>query len=405
MKLTTSAALAALALLLGVAGAAGDTIKIGIVLPYSGVNADLGTQMDKAFDLYVKKHAGDIAPHRIEFVKRDEGPPSGAAAKTVTTELITRDKVKLVAGFALSPSAIAAAPVVTQAKVPMFISNAGTAWITQLSPYIVRFSFSMWHQAYPMGGYAADKLSCRTVAIGYTDYPPGKDANEAFRTGFEKAGGKVVDVIPLGNPAQVPDFTAFLRRVKDVKPDCFYVFVPSGAHSTGLIKSYGEVGLREAGIRLIGTTDIVPDNKLQDMGEAVIGAIVMGAYAADLDNPVNKAFVADWTATYGRDTPPDFMSVAAYDVMAAIFHVIKTLDGKLDDGSRVVEALKGWRHASPRGDIAIDPATRDVVQDERAMEIVRKPDGSLGTKVLGVVEQVKDPCKALKVGRCGQTTN
>jgi len=401
MKRATSAALAVLAL--GIGAAAGETIRVGIVLPYTGVNADLGTQMDKAFDLYLRKHAGDIAPHRIELVKRDEGP--GATAKTVTTELITRDKVKLVAGFALSPSAIAAAPVVTQAKVPMLISNAGTAWITQLSPMIVRFSFSMWHQAYPMGGYAADRIGCRTTAIGYTDYPPGKDAAEAFRTGYEKAGGKVIDTLPMGNPAQVPDFTPFLQRVKDARPDCFYVFVPSGAHSAGLVKSYGEVGLRQAGVRLIGTTDVVPDNKLQDMGDAVVGAVVMGAYAADLDNPVNRAFVDDWTAAYGRDTPPDFMSAAAWDVMAAIFHVVRTLDGKLDDGPRVVEILKGWQHKSPRGDIAIDPATRDVIQDERAMEIVRKPDGRLGTKVLGVVEKVKDQCKEQKIGRCGQATN
>jgi branched-chain amino acid transport system substrate-binding protein len=393
-----------LALGAGIAGgAAADTIRVGIVLPYSGVNADLGTQMDRAFDLYLKTHAGDIAPHRIELVKRDEGP--GSTAKTVVTELITRDKVKLIAGFALSPSAIAAAPVATQAKVPMLISNAGTAWITQLSPYIVRFSFSMWHQAYPMGGYAADKLGCKTVAMGYTDYPPGKDATEAFRTGFEKAGGKIADVIPMGNPAQVPDFTPFLQRVKDAKPDCFYVFVPSGAHSAGLVKSFGEVGLRAAGVRLVATTDVVPDNKLQDMGDAVLGAVVMGAYAADLDNAANKAFVADWTAAYGADAPPDFMSAAAYDAMAAIFHAVKALDGHLDDGAKVVDTLKGWSHQSPRGDIAIDPATRDIIQDERAMEIVRRPDGRLGTKILGVVAKVRDECKELKIGRCGQPVN
>jgi branched-chain amino acid transport system substrate-binding protein len=141
------------------------------------------------------------------------------------------------------------------------------------------------------------------------------------------------------------------------------------------------------------------------MGEAVVGVIVMGAYAADFDNPANKAFVADWTSAYGADTPPDFMSAAAWDAMAAVFHVVKTLDGKLDDGAKVVELLKGWRHQSPRGEISIDPATRDVIQDERAMEIVRKADGRLGTKVLGVVEKVKDPCKELKVGRCGQAVN
>lgn len=383
----------------GVASA--DPIKVGVVLPYSGVNADLGNQIDKAFDLYVKLHAKELAPYQVELVKRDEGPPSGANAKTVATELITNDKVKILTGFVFSPSAIAVAPVVTQAKIPMVIANAGTAWITNLSPYIVRLSFSMWHPAYPMGTYAAEKLGCKTTAIGYTDFPPGKDSSEAFRTGFEKAGGKVVDSIPMGNPAQVPDFTPLFQRVKDEKPDCFYVFIPSGAHAAGVVKTYGELGMRQAGVKLIGPLDVIPDNKLQDMGDAALGTIVMGHYAADLDNPANKEFVKDWYETYSANTAPDFMSADGWDTMAAIFAVIKKLDGNLDDGEKVVAALKGWSFNGPRGPIRIDPDTRDVIQDERAEEVIRKPDGKLGVKILGVIPQVKDECKELKIGRCG----
>jgi branched-chain amino acid transport system substrate-binding protein len=401
MRLWTTVGLAAIAL--GVcAPVHADTIKVGVVLPFSGVNADLGNQIDKAFDLYVKLHAKDIAPHQVELVKRDEGPPSGANAKTVVTELITNDKVSILTGFVFSPSAIAVAPVVSQAKVPMVIANAGTAWITNLSPYIVRLSFSMWHPAFPMGTYAAKTLGCKTAAMGYTDFPPGKDSTEAFKTGFEQAGGKVVDTIPMGNPAQVPDFTPFFQRVKDQKPDCFYVFIPSGAHAAGVVKTYGELGLRQAGVKLIGPMDVVPDNKLQDMGDAAIGTIVMGHYAADLDNAANKAFVKSWYETYKADTSPDFMSAAGWDAMAAIFDVIKKLNGKLDDGDKVVATLKGFSTSGPRGEVKIDPETRDVIQDERAEEVYRKPDGKLGIKVLGVIPQVKDQCKALKVGRCAQ---
>jgi branched-chain amino acid transport system substrate-binding protein len=256
-----------------------------------------------------------------------------------------------------------------------------------------------------MGGYAAEKLGCKTAAMGYTDFPPGKDSTEAFKTGFEKAGGKITDAIPMGNPAQVPDFTPLFQRVKDQKPDCFYVFIPSGAHAAGVVKTYGEVGLRAAGVKLIGPMDVIPDNKLQDMGDAAIGTIVMGNYAADLDHAANKAFLKAWYETYPANTSPDFMSAAGYDTMAAIFHVIKTLDGKLDDGEKIVAALKGWKHNGPRGDIMIDPVTRDIVQDERAEEVIRKPDGKLGVKILGVVPQVKDQCKELKIGRCGQAMN
>jgi branched-chain amino acid transport system substrate-binding protein len=394
--------LGCVALALTVGGTAqAETVKIGVVLPFSGANADLGHQIDKAFDLYVKLHAKDLEPNKIEIIKRDEGPPTGAVAKTVTTELITNDKVQLVTGFVFSPSAIALAPTITQAKVPMVIANAGTAWITNLSPYIVRLSFSMWHPAYPMGAYAHDKIGCKTAAMAYTDFPPGKDSTEAFKTGFEKAGGKITDAIPMGSPVQVPDFTPFFQKVKDEHPDCMYVFIPSGAHATGVMKAYGELGMRKAGIKLIGPMDLIPDNKLQDMGDAAIGTIVMGHYAVDLSNPQNKAFNEEWHKAYGKDSYPDFMSAAGWDTMHAIFDTIKKLNGNMADGVKVVDAMKGWSANGPRGHVMIDPATRDIVQDEHAMEVYRKPDGKLGEKILDTTKAVKDECKVLKVGRCG----
>ena len=392
--------LAALAFAVGGAAQA-ETIKIGVVLPFSGANADLGHQIDKAFDLYVKLHANDIAPHKVELIKRDEGPPTGAQAKTVATELITNDKVPILAGFVFSPSAIALAPVVTQAKVPMVIANAGTAWITNLSPYIVRLSFSMCHPAFPMGAYAFNKIGCKTAAMAYTDFPPGKDSTEAFKTGFEKAGGKITDAIPMGSPVQVPDFTPFFQKIKDEHPDCMYVFIPSGAHATGVMKAYGELGMRKAGIKLIGPMDLIPDNKLQDMGDAAIGTIVMGHYAVDLDSAGNKTFNEEWHKAYGKDSYPDFMSAAGWDTMHAIFDTIKKLNGNVSDGAKVVDAMKGWSADGPRGNVMIDPATRDIVQDEHAMEVYRKPDGKLGERILGTTKAVKDECKELKVGRCG----
>jgi len=400
MKLIRWLGLTALALAVGSAAQA-QTVKIGVVLPFSGANADLGHQIDKAFDLYIKLHAKDIAPYKVDIIKRDEGPPTGAVAKVATTELITNDKVAIVTGFVFSPSAIALAPVITQSKVPMIIANAGTAWITNLSPYIVRLSFSMWHPAYPMGAYAHDKIGCKTAAVAYTDFPPGKDSVEAFKTGFEKAGGKVTLSIPMGSPVQVPDFTPFMQRVKDAHPDCLYAFIPSGAHATGIMKAYGEVGLRKAGIKLIGPMDLIPDNKLQDMGDAAIGTIVMGHYAVDLDNAANKAFEKEWHAAYGPDSYPDFMSAAGWDTMHAIFDTIKKLKGNLSDGAKVVDALKGWSTNGPRGHVMIDPTTRDIVEDEHAMEVYRKPDGKLGERVLNTTKAVKDECKVLKVGRCG----
>jgi branched-chain amino acid transport system substrate-binding protein len=401
MRLIISGAIAALALGLAAPVQAAN-VKVGIILPFAGVNADLGDAEKKGFDLYLKLHAKDILPHTVEVIERDEGPPSGANAKTVATELITRDKVNIMTGVVFSPSAIAMAPVLTQARAPLLISNAGTAWITNLSPFIARLSFSMWHQGYPMGTYAAKTLGCKTAAMGYTDFPPGKDSTDAFRTGFEKAGGKIIDAIPMGNPAQVPDFAQFFQRVKDEKPDCFYVFIPSGNHAAGVVKAYGDLGMRQAGIKLIGPMDVVPDTKLQDMGDAAIGTITMASYSTELDNPVNKEFVKAWHDAYGANNYPDFMSAAGWDMMQAIVDTVKKLDGKFDDGAKVMAALKGWTGNGPRGKVSIDADTRDVVQDEHALEVVRLPDGKLGHKVLGTIAQVKDECKVLKIGRCGQ---
>jgi branched-chain amino acid transport system substrate-binding protein len=391
---------AALSLVLGRAAYA-EHIKIGVMLPYSGANADVGDVMDKSFDLYMKLHGNDIAPHTVELLKRDEGPPSGAMAKTAANELITIDKADLLLGVVFSPSAIAIAPVVTQAKVPFVIANAGTAWITTLSPYIVRFSFSMWHDGYAMGGYAEKDLKCHTAVLAYTDYPPGKDSTEAFKTSFENAGGKVIDAIPMGSPALVPDMTPFFQRVKDEKPDCLYVFIPSGSHATAVVKTYGELGLRQAGIRLIGPKDVMPDSKLQSMGNEAVGTIVMSSYSDDLDNPANKQFVKAWHEAYGADNYPDFESADAWDAIGAVFQTIKKLNGKFDADAFINE-IRNWSGDGPRGRVSIDPATRDIVQDEHAMEIIRKPDGKLGMKVLSTITAVKDECKVLKIGRCGE---
>ncbi|HXZ52872.1 MAG TPA: ABC transporter substrate-binding protein, partial [Burkholderiales bacterium] len=354
MRLLKNVARAALLAALALPAAQAATVKVGVVLTFSGVNAEWGDQIMRGMNLYLKEHPDSLGGNKVELIKRDSKNPSGTVAKTEVQELITRDKVEMLAGFVFSPDAIASAPLITEAKVPTIIMNAGTAWITKLSPYIVRTSFSMWHAAYPMGTYAAKTLGCKTAAVGYTDYPPGKDSLEAFKMGFEAAGGKVVDTIPMGNPAQVPDFTPFLQRVKDEKPDCLYVFVPAGPHAAAVVKTYGDLGLRDAGIKLIGPLDIIQDTKLQGMGKAAAGIVVMGHYAADYTNPANEAFVKAWRAAYGSEIPPDFSAVAGWDGMAAIAHVVKTLNGKIDP-DKAMKALEGWKFESPRGPIMIDP--------------------------------------------------
>ena len=373
-------------------------VTIGVVLTYSGGAAQFGEQIDRGMNLYLKHHADEFGGHTVKLIKRDSKRPGGDIAKNAVQELITREKVDMLAGFVFSPNAMASAPLATKGKVPMIVMNAGTAWIPSLSPYLARVSFTMWHSGYPMGKYALEKLGCKTAAVGYTDYPPGKDSRDAFKTGLEEAGGTMTEAIPMGGPREVPDFTPFFQRIKDQKPDCFYVFVPAGNHAAAVVKTYAALGMKDAGVRLIGPGDITQDTKLQGMGDAAVGLVTMHHYAADYDSPENKAFVDAWKAEYGADSTTDFMAVQGWDGMAAIAHAIKAQDGDVT-AEGTMEALKGWTFNSPRGKIMIDAETRDIVHDANVHEVVK--DGNrLAIKVIDTVPQVKDPCKALKVGKC-----
>ena len=391
---------AGLALGLAAGMAQAQEVKIGLQLPYSGVGAELAQPIERGVELYLKTHAEELKPYKITLIKRDVKDASGATAKIVVQELLTQDNVDVIAGWAYSPNAIATAPLVSAGKKLAVIMNAGTAHITNMSPYYVRTSFSMWHAGHALGEAAAKNLKAKTAVIGYTDFPPGKDSLAAFKLGFEANGGKVIDEIPMGGANAVPDFTPFFQRAKDKKPDVFFVFIPGGDHSSAVVRTYAALGMKEAGIKLIGPGDITQDTKLQPMGANADGLITMHHYNADLDTPENKKFVAAWKKEYGANSTPDFMAVAGYDGMAAIAHAIKELKGKVD-GAKAVALLKGWKYTSPRGPIQIDPETRDIIMNEYLSQASFE-NGRVVQKNIGKIEAVKDVCKANKIGPCGK---
>lgn len=380
------------------APAQAQEIKIGLMLPFTGVGAEFGQQGKRGVEQFLKINADKLKGIKFRIIERDEKDASGSNAKIVIQELITQDKVDFLLGWVYSPNAIATAPIVTAGKVPAVITNAGTAHITNLSPSYVRVSFSMWHAGHAMGTAAVSNLKAKTAVVGYSDFPPGKDSLAAFKTSFEAAGGKVIDEIPMGGANAVPDFTPFFQRAKEKKPDVFFVFVPSGDHATAVVRTFGALGMKEAGIKLIGPGDITQDNKLQAMGNAAAGLVTMHHYNADLDNPENKRFIESWKKDYGADSVPDFMAVANYDGMAAIAHAVMAQNGKVTaEGS--MAALKTFKAVSPRGTVAIDPETRDVIMNEYLSEVTLV-GSRLVQRQIGRIDGVKDPCKALKIGPC-----
>ena len=362
MKFTTIAALAAAtaasAMLAAPLAQAQDTIKVGVIAAFSGPFADYGKQMEGGIKAWMAKNGDTVAGKKIQIIYKDTTGPSPEIAKRLAQELVVRDKVDFLAGFGLTPEALAVAPIAQQAKKPMIIMNAATSVITTKSDYIVRFSMTLPQISAPMGDWAV-KNNIRTVATVVADYGPGIDAEKAFSERLAKNGGKVVEAIRV--PLRNPEFAPYIQRIKDAKPDAVFVFVPAGEQSIAFMKGYRERGLAAAGIKVIATGDLTDDHVLPAMGDATLGVITTFHYSAAHKSPENEAFLKSFASANPGGGRPNFMAVAAYDGMNAIYQVSAKLKGKID-GPQAMAALKGMKFNSPRGPISIDPATRDIVQ-------------------------------------------
>jgi len=382
----------AAALALSATAATAQTVKIGFITSYSGLNGNLGPYMERAVRLYLKQHENELGGVKVELLTRDDTGPNPDKARQLAQELVVRDKVNLLAGVIFTPNAMAMAPVASEAKVPFVIMNAGTSVITARSPYIVRTSFTLWQSSYPLGQWASKKF--KTAYSLVSDFGPGHDSEEAFEKGFTEGGGKMLGKVRV--PLQNPDWAAYMQRVKDAKPDVLKVFIPAGKTATAVMKNFSELGLDKAGIKLIGPGDITTDEELPNMGDVALGVLTVHHYSAGATRPENKAFVEAWKKEYGANETPNFVAVGAYDGAAIIVEAIKQQKGKLDP-DKTMEIFKHWKNPnSPRGPIAIDPETRDIVQNEYLRE-VKKVGGQLANVELETVATaVKDPWKQFK---------
>lgn len=368
------------------AGAQDGTVKVGFILPMTGPFASTGRQVEAGARLYMAEHGDTVAGKKIELIVRDD---SGTADQTkrIAQELVVNEGVDILAGFGLTPTAFATAPISTQAKIPTIVTAAATSSITEKSPYITRTSFTLPQASVAIGRWAAENGIKKVVTL-VADYAPGIDAQEWFAKTFEEGGGEIVDSLQV--PVRNPDFAPFLQRVKDAQPDALFVFVPSGV-GAALMKQFRERGLGEAGIRLIGTGDVTDDDILNDMGEAAIGTITAHHYSAAHPSPENEAFVKAFKEA-NDGMRPNFMGVAGYDGMALIYKALEASGGNAD-GDAFMDAVKGLSWTSPRGPVSIDPQTRDIIQNMYVRE-VKEVDGALWNVEFETYEAMKDPAKA-----------
>jgi branched-chain amino acid transport system substrate-binding protein len=384
------AAMAAASFLVATAASfAEEPLKIGLIAPFSGPFADYGKQIEGGIKAYLKQHGDTVAGRKVEIIARDTTGPVPDVAKRLAQELVVRDKVDFLAGFGLTPEALAVAPIADQAKKPMIIMNAASSVITTKSPYIARVSMTLPQVSAPMATWAA-KNGIKKVYTLVADYAPGIDSENAFKAAFTAVGGQVVDSVRV--PLKNPEFAPFIQRIKDSKPEAVFIFLPAGEQGIAFMKGFQERGLAEAGIKVIATGDLTDDHVLAAMGDSTLGVITTFHYSAAHDSPENKAFLKAFAEANGADAGrANFMAVAGYDGMAAIFEVVKRLGGKIDS-DKVMETLKGLKIASPRGPIYIDPATRDVVQTVYVRR-VEKVGGQLYNVEFDKFLDVKDPGK------------
>jgi len=372
----------------GLAQQAEAPVKIGLILPLTGPFASSGKQMLSGAKLFVAQHGDDIAGRKIELIVKDD---SGNAdtGKRLAQELIVNEKVSILAGFGLTPIALATAPLANEAKIPMVLMLAATAVITEKSPYIVRASFSLPQTVVPIADWAV-RNGIKTVVTVVSDYAPGHEVETYFNQRFEAHGGKVLASlrVPLANP----DFAPFLQRVAEAKPDALFGWVPAGVGTT-FVRQYVERGLDKSGIKFIAEGSMTEDDIVNSMGDAVLGVITSQQYSAAHDSPENNAFVAAFKQA-NNGMRPNLTAVHAYDGMHIIYEAL-TKTGGNTNGDALVAAMRSLSWVSPRGPVAMDPTTREMTQNVYIRKVAKR-DGELYNVEFETIPNVKDPSKLAK---------
>jgi branched-chain amino acid transport system substrate-binding protein len=383
-RLVAASVLAGLGALLAGEVAAQDNIKVGLVMPLTGVLGPVGKQAVAGARLYMAQHGDVVAGRKIELIVRDDASiPDNS--KRITQEMLISDKVAILGG-GLTPNVLAIAPLVNESKTATVVMVSGTSIVTEKSPYFVRTSWTHAQQASVLANWAAKNGSQRVTIIS-SDWAPGHEASGVFAATFTRAGGEIVETlkVPLANP----DFAPFLQRAHDGHPDTLFVFVPAGQAAV-LAKQFVERGLDKSGIKLIGPGDITDDEDLAGMSDAMIGTVTAGFYSVAHPSAINKEYVAAFKKA-NANVRPNFISVSAYDGMHLVYEALKNTEGKTD-GDALVAAMKGMAWESPRGPVAIDPSTREIVQNIYIRR-VEKVAGELYSVELATFEAVKDPTK------------
>ena len=364
-----------------------DTIKVGVIGPFSGPFALQGKNFKAGIDAYFALNGNTVGDDTIEVVYRDVPQADPAQSKALAQELVVKEGVQYLAGFYFTPDAMAATPILEQGNVPMVVMNAATSAIVTKSPYVVRTSFTTWQTSTPIAKVAKDAGVSKVISI-VSDYGPGVDAENAFKAGFEKEGGQVVEAVRM--PLSTNDFSPIMQRVKDSGAEAVFAFLPSGPTTLGFVKAFNQNGLKDAGIKLFAPGDLTQESDLPALGDAALGMQTTFHYSVSHDSPENKAFVEAAQKAIGNPAELSFPAVGAFDGMYVISKMIEATGGE-QDAAKAVEAVKGLSWTSPRGPVTIEKESRHITQNIYLREVAKAEDGSYYNKEIQTFEKQGDP--------------
>ncbi|YCI05304.1 ABC transporter substrate-binding protein [Ensifer sp. D2-11] len=379
--------LAALAALATSVAAQADTIKVGVVGPFSGPFALQGKNFKAGIDAYMAVNGAKVGDDDIEIIYRDVPQADPAQSKALAQELVVKEGVQYLAGFYFTPDAMAVTPLLEQANVPLVIMNAATSAIVTKSPLVVRTSFTLWQTSTPIAKVAKDAGVSKIISV-VSDYGPGVDAENAFKAGFEAAGGEIVEAIRM--PLSTNDFSPIMQRIKDSGAEGVFAFLPSGPTTLGFVKAFNENGLKDGGIKFFAPGDLTQESDLPALGDAALGLQTTFHYAVSHDSPENKAFVEAAGKAIGNPAELSFPAVGAYDGMHVIYKMIEATGGE-QDARKAVDAVKGLSWTSPRGPVSIDPESRHITQNIYLREVAKADDGTYYNKEIQTFEKQGDP--------------
>ena len=388
MKLRHLLAALTLGVMAGNCAAVAEPLRVGLVLPMSGVFSGYGKQIEHGVRLYLQHHDNAFEGRKVEVILKDDTGAAPEISRRLAQELIVRDNVDILAGFAMTPGAVAAAAVATSGNKPMIVMNAGTSSLTTRSPNIVRSSATVAQYTVPLGAWAVQNKLKKAITL-VADFGPGYDAEGYFQKSYTEAGGEIVGQIRV--PLHSPDFAPFLQRIKDVKPDVVFLFLPAGELPVAFLKGFQERALAAEGIRLIATGDMTDEDSIDAMGDAALGLITAHHYSEVHESAENKAYTDAYYKAYPNDRP-NFMSVGGYDGMRIIDETLRKTGGNTSPEA-FMQAVRGISFVSPRGSVTIDPETRDINQTIYIRQVQRQDGKLVNVEIDDSLKNYRDPGK------------